>query len=426
MSKPKFAFRNLVFLIIFSFCVAASVFSQVSPYENRSLDWLKRNGHLIPDEAEEEAILKLNQDYADSWRRKGDADGDGAVDFLDPSPNDWREIGYSPFGVLEFLSWNHSWNNYKYDRNGLGKMVKLLKEAGVSFVRFDFLWEDIEPQQGSYNFEKYDYLVNLLTENQIRILGVLSYSASWAGEDWNYPPYKNETFVNYVSMTVSRYKDKVKYWEIWNEPDFPVYWAVRDDMKGYTQLLKESYIAVKKCDPSAKVVLGGLTSDGYYALKNIYRNGGKDYFDIMNIHPFTNPLSGERLYRVKLLYKNIRKEMVKNGDGHKKIWFTELGCPGVKKPTQACGWWEGQSPNEKQQARWVKEIYSELIDLEDVEKIFWAFFRDNKEHFKNAVDYFGLVRWDYTKKLGFNVYKQRVNVWRKQKGNKSGQETSLE
>ncbi len=38
----------------------------------------------------------------------------------------------TPFGVLDFLSWNHPWNNYQYpDHASLEKTVALMKEAGV-------------------------------------------------------------------------------------------------------------------------------------------------------------------------------------------------------------------------------------------------------------------------------------------------------
>lgn len=404
--------KGLVLAVIFIFCLIFDLHAGQISYDKRSLLWQKRNGHLIPDEGETKEIRKLNQEYAGS-RGNADLDGDGVPNDFDPSPYDWRETGYNPFGALEFLSWNHVWNNYKYDIPGLEKITKLLKESGVTFVRFDFLWEDIEPQKGNYNFDKYDHLVDLLTKNQIRILGVMSYSASWAGDGWNYPPYENATFVNFTSKVIERYKDKVKYWEIWNEPDSRTYWVPRDEMAGYTQLLKEVYTAAKKIDPTCKIVLGGLTSEGFYALKNIYRKGGKDYFDVVNIHPFTNPAFSHRFKYITSVYNNVKKEMVRNGDGHKKIWFTEIGCPGVPKGVVSRGWWEGKGPAEEQQARWVRDIYTEVIKLEDVEKVFWAFFRDNNEHFKNDVDYFGIVRWDYSRKHGFDAYRKCVKLWKK-------------
>ncbi|MCX5708934.1 MAG: cellulase family glycosylhydrolase [Candidatus Omnitrophica bacterium] len=158
----------------------------------------------------------------------------------------------NPFGVLEFLHWNHSWNNFQYpDQESLEKSIALMKEAGVGFVRVDFGWQDIEPAQGKIDYAKYDALVDLLSRNKIEILGILDYCTDWASpkKTWNYPNPDNAFFLKYASGVVQRYKDKVKYWELWNEPDSQTYWNPQDGMKGYVNLLKEVYAELKKIDP---------------------------------------------------------------------------------------------------------------------------------------------------------------------------------
>jgi hypothetical protein len=160
-------------------------------------------------------------------------------------------------------------------------------------------------------------------------------------------------------------------------------------------------------------LLGGLTNQGYFALKNLYRLGGKGFFDIVNIHPFINPLEKDWPQRVQSLHANIRRLMAEFGDGNKKIWFTEIGCPGVRWWGNDKKWWEGRAPSCGQQARFVADVYGRLLKLDGVEKIFWAFFRDNKDHFKDAVDYFGLVRWDFSRKPAFYAYKKAYSEWRK-------------
>ncbi|MDD5005112.1 MAG: cellulase family glycosylhydrolase [Candidatus Omnitrophica bacterium] len=377
-------------------------------YKNNSREWHARNDYLIPGDKETEVILSLNQkrDF-----NSNDIDADGVVNSVDPSMYDWREIGYQPFGVLEFLSWRHEWNNYKYSEDDLKKVADLLSEAGVTFVRMDFLWQDIEPQKDNFDFAKYDFIVDLLSKKNIRILGVLGYCASWAGDDWNYIPRNLEDFTGYVSSVVSRYKDSIKYWEIWNEPDSTIYWKTQDAMQTYTNLLKESFLAAKKVDPSCRIVLGGMTSEGFYAIKNVYRNGGKDYFDIINIHPFVNPLDAAQMQRVYAIYNNLERLKLQYNDKDKKIWFTEIGCPGIGPGIETKGWWIGKSPSEEGQAKFLYYIYTDLIDLPNVEKIFWAYFRDNKDHFKNDVDYFGLIRWDFSKKPAFIVFQRRCQRW---------------
>ena len=156
----------------------------------------------------------------------------------------------SPFGVLEFLNWNHGWNNHNFANDeSLIKAIALMKEAGVSWLRMDFSWEDIEPQKGKFNFDKYDHIVELVSKAGIKILGLLSYSASWAGESWNSPPYKNEDFADYAAAVVGHFKGKVDYWEIWNEPDQKVYFSPQDEMVRYTEILKASDVSAKKANP---------------------------------------------------------------------------------------------------------------------------------------------------------------------------------
>ena len=318
----------------------------------------------------------------------------------------------NPFGVLEFLHWDHDWNNHKYPNQGsLKKAVALMKEAGIGWIRMDFLWEDIEPQEGQLDFEKYDYLVDLLTQNNIKILGLLSYSASWAGPAWNSPPREDASFVQYVSNVIGRYKDRVKYWEIWNEPDDEQYWRPQDGMVRYTSLLKKVYSQAKMIDPDCKILNGGLSKAITLSLKMIYLNGGKGNFDILAIHPFVNPLNEVDVSRVKGLYSGCKRIMQDNQDD-KKVWFTELGSPGVSSPSQANSWWLGMSPTEAQQAVWVKRVYTEILpELEDCEKIFWAFLRDCNNYWNNGIDYFGLLRWDFSKKPAFNAFKTVAKEW---------------
>ncbi len=421
-----------IFIAAFLYCCAAvSAMAQEETVPPVALSanspaWQARNAHLIPDAEATAAVLELDQDNdgvkngedpdmdgdGQANRIDEDMDGDGVPNRIDPSPYDHREIGYHPFGMLAFLSWAHPWNSYKYaSARDLEKAVDILKELGVSFVRVDFYWQDLEPEKGLYDFGKYDELVALCARRGVRVLAMLHYSAGWASSAWNSPPDNDVDFVVFAQNVINRYKDRIKYWEIWNEPDSVCYWAPQDGMKRYADLLKKVYSAAKRVDPSCKVVLGGLTQGGYFALKNLYRLGAGGSFDIVNIHPFVNPLRPDPVGQVKVLYKGVRRLMEDNGDSAKKIWFTEIGCPGVRKPTKENGWWEGMSPTESQQAVFVRDVFGQVIDLPEVEKVFWAYFRDNDRHFNSGVDYFGLVRWDFSKKPAFAAYRNAARRW---------------
>lgn len=321
-----------------------------------------------------------------------------------------------PFGVLEFLHWDHSWNNHKYSSApDLAKAVSLMRQAGAGWVRVDFLWSDIEPQEGRFDFGKYDRIVDLLSAGGIHVLGILHYSADWASScgKWNCPPKDNKLFVNYATAVIKRYKSRVKYWEVWNEPDSATYWKQQDGLKTYCLLLKEVYIAAKQVDPECKILNGGI-ANGPSSINNLYAHGAKDYFDILNIHFFENPLHGKAVIKAVVNYPKLAyKIMLRNADGNKKIWITEIGCPGIKRGMKVNNWWLGDNPTERQQAVWLKEVYSQLLKDKHVEKIFWAFFRDTKKHWDNGIDYFGLVRWDFSKKPAFKAYRQCFDEWDK-------------
>ncbi|MBN2120566.1 MAG: cellulase family glycosylhydrolase [Candidatus Omnitrophica bacterium] len=319
----------------------------------------------------------------------------------------------NPFGVLAFLSWNHPWNNYMYKSDAdLDRAIELIKNLGVSIIRLDFAWNDIEKERNELDFKRHDYIVKACAENNIQILGVLGYSPDWTKAQWNQPPPDPELFIKFVEKTVKRYP-QILYWEIWNEPDARTYWQPQDDMKTYTKLLKPAYSAIKKVNPKSLVLLGGLTTEGFYAFKSVLRQGGGDCFDIMNFHAFVGPFRENALEEIGYKIKHIRNEL-KKFNLNKKIWITEIGCPGT--PQKTCSWWLGECPDEKQQAEFLEKIYEFLLSQENVEKIFWAFFQDTNDHFHSGVDKFGLIRLDYSKKPAYLTYKEIIQKWK----NKSG------
>ena len=310
----------------------------------------------------------------------------------------------SPFGVLDFLVWDHDWNAHHYTLEKVERAAQLMKEAGVGFVRMDFLWSDLEPEKGRWDFDKYDRLLEILSKNNIKILGLLNYNAAWAKGNWNTPPPK-DFFALYAKTVVHRYKGKVKYWEIWNEPNQDIYWVPQDGLKAYTELLKETYPVIKREDPSAVILIGGLSGNAAFSLQELYQNGGKDFFDVVNFHPFETPLQPRAIERVKADYEAVYRVMQKNQDEKKAIWLTEMGCPGVPAGKSTKDWWLGKNPDENDQKEWVELVYTEVLKWPGVKKIFWAFFRDTPNHFLCGTDYFGLLREDFTKKRSYEVYR---------------------
>jgi hypothetical protein len=76
-----------------------------------------------------------------------------------------------------------------------------------------------------------------------------------------------EAFLKYVRFMVGRYKDRVKHWELWNEPNIG-YWRpktkTREELEAkarhYGKVLGRFADAVHQTDPQARVIPGGLSS----------------------------------------------------------------------------------------------------------------------------------------------------------------------
>lgn len=105
-------------------------------------------------------------------------------------------------------------------------------------------------------------------------------------------------FAWFTYKAVGRYKDNIHAWHVWNEPNHAAIWHPVPDSVLYTELLKHAYLTAKYADPKAVVVLGGLTNDGALQvpletfLQTIYEGGGREYFDAVGRHPYTDPYEG--------------------------------------------------------------------------------------------------------------------------------------
>jgi polysaccharide biosynthesis protein PslG len=311
----------------------------------------------------------------------------------------------SPFGALEFLPWDHAWNDFHNGGDRLEKTIALMKEAGVGIVRTDFLWQEIEPEPGAWRFEKYERIVSEILRQGMKILGLLAYTPPWHRPDWRTPP-DPPLYARYAQAVCRQFKDRVCHWEIWNEPDHAEYWIPQDGMTTYATLLKVAHAALKETDPTCVVHLGGLSQALPKSLRVLYEMGCKNAFDVLEVHPFINPLMSDSVGGLRYFYDTIRKVATEFGDAAKPVWFGEIGCPGMQDPGAAPNWWLGKNPTETVQAEWVRTLYGKALSWPGVSKIFWAFFRDTPAHFKTGTDYFGLVRRDFTRKPSFDVYRQ--------------------
>ncbi|MBN2498485.1 MAG: beta-galactosidase [Deltaproteobacteria bacterium] len=294
------------------------------------------------------------------------------------------------------------------DRARRAQRIDLAIQARVRAFRWELPWSRIEPQAGELDFSSYDRVVDSLHEAQIDYLGLLSYGNPWASSATSsndkFPPDDPADFAAYVRAAVSRYRDRVSRWEVWNEQNAGYrFWLPESDPAAYAELLEAASAAAREADPGCTVAYGGT----FFAPQGI--QGAVDFieasyraapalgesFDAMAFHPYmlyppaVPPESKQALPPFDYLEQRSLVEMIRDvravlaahGDGDKAIWITELGWP------------EFETVPADLQAAWLARAY--LLALsEGVELICWYTLQDSSGHDAPWEDCFGLVRGD--------------------------------
>lgn len=312
-----------------------------------------------------------------------------------------------PFGIGDFIAWNHSWNRFHYSPESVRKAVDLIAQSGARWFRLEMILWDFQSESQVDTLKKYDAIIDLFQKKGISLLALLINSPTHSDSSWNLSP-DIKTFLNSVSTVVDRYKDRISHWEIWNEPDNELFWIPQDKMRAYSELLRQSYHHIKSLDSSAVVHAAGLSKSLPAALRQIYDHAGPRSFDVVHIHPFVNPNGPHALEALQALYSTVRNVMKDYNDLEKEIWFSETGCPGIKNVNETAPWWLGANVDEQTQAKWVTTIYENCLQWPGVKKIFWGQFRDSDGFFRNGVDRFGLIRNDFSLKPAYHSYQKLV------------------
>jgi cellulase (glycosyl hydrolase family 5) len=262
-----------------------------------------------------------------------------------------------------------------------------IQALGTHWVRMFATWPDLEPTKGAFStfwLAYYEETLRSLPAGTKVLLDVVN-TPSWETGSGNEhtPPADPHAYAAFVGALAQHFGAKVSAYEIWNEEDASAWWAGGPNPAAYTQLLKAVYPAIKAADPSATVVLGGLTGNDYEFLEGVYQAGGKGSFDAVGVHTDTacNKLSpyeflrgaGNRLVADSFLaYREVHAVMLANGDD-KPIWMTELSW---RTTSASCpeGAWAGKTAegvSDEQQATYLRQAYHCLQQDPYVQVALW-------------------------------------------------------
>ncbi|HDQ72514.1 MAG TPA: hypothetical protein ENN19_10510 [Chloroflexi bacterium] len=335
--------------------------------------------------------------------------------------------GVNPFGINVFL--NEEVEEVKRERS-----VEMIAEAGFHWLRQEFPWEDIEIHgKGDFEdrrhephrsaWEKYDHIVDLAGQYGLEIVPRLSNPPAWTRVLTDTigpyaPPDDLADWGDYVHAVVSRYRGRVGYYQLWNEPNIYPEWGERPvDPEGYTRLLCEGYRRAKEADPDAVIVSGalaptvsldpgpgpGLGLRDFVFLQRMYDAGASACFDVMAVNNYML-WSGPTDRRMQPLNVNfarpiyIRDLMVANGDAHKAIWISEMNANAVPNDPNIHGVGVYGQVTLEQQARYAPRAYQRAIEEWPWMGVvnFWFFKRASDAERDQSWYYFRMVEPDFT------------------------------
>ncbi len=238
--------------------------------------------------------------------------------------------------------------------------ASLLAKGGLSFLRFDMRWPQIEPTAGNYTFAPttpyfidYDALISSLTSAGIKPLAVLGYSnPAYDNDTRPYSAAGRAAYANYAAAIADRYGAQLEY-EIFNEYNHPDGFAQGNcdwSVTCYLPMLQAAEAAIHAEAPTAKVVLTGMAGltplwlggdtqvqpeynfIAYNWLKDFLDAGGANYVDAFNIHNYTVETStgalafGNPEGDNETIVQNV-KSLLANypAASGKPLWLTETG-----------------------------------------------------------------------------------------------------
>lgn len=199
--------------------------------------------------------------------------------YMRPSgPTEGRAPGFL-FGVCTHtLRWSQADQEREIEAAAL---------CGVKVARTGCGWERLQPAAGVWQWEDFDRLVDEYGRKGMELQAMFAFTPQWAAPeelqksknwlDWNRAAPRMDAWREYVRTVVGHYRGRIRFWEVWNEPDLQGFNHMTLDE--YVERQKAAYEEGKKADPGAQIMTGG--------------------FATMNVHPGKKSPTFQRDFLVK-------------------------------------------------------------------------------------------------------------------------------
>lgn len=228
--------------------------------------------------------------------------------------------------------------------HGFGFMDPAVYPSGASYIRLwdvGVTWKDVNPLPDTWNWSRLDYLVDLAEKNGSTdicyVLGMTPHWAAknpqadhfapWIGPASNSAPLRMEDWDKYVWNVATRYRGRIKYYQVWNEPQLKEFWHDISDLDFLAKMTKRAHNLIKRVDPDAKIVAAPILprpSSGGVRRGSHYLNALRRLnwpVDIFSCHVYPEPRRGPKRWR--FLVRKVNRALLALDAPNKPLWVTE-------------------------------------------------------------------------------------------------------
>lgn len=311
-------------------------------------------------------------------RNRADVERSVAAVPMEPRATEPPLGNAGPWGIASGAEWSGEFPRFN----------PLLADAGVRWLRYFPEWHTIQPRQGEWNWEPADRLVADARANGIQLAGVFAYFARWASADGGTrkgPVKDPQYWRDYVKATMSRYRNDIRHWEVWNEFNGSFYQGI-DKPREYADLTVAAYEEAKRIDPGILIGMSVANFDVGF-LDATIKAGAADHFDYVCVHPYENlgaVMSGGAESGYLSLAGSLRRMLRANGQREAlPLWITETGVQSTIEP---------DPERDAKQAEALVKVYI-LSMAQGFERVFW--FEARGPAYGKGTDH-GLIRKDWS------------------------------
>jgi hypothetical protein len=206
-------------------------------------------------------------------------------------PRPSSEIAASPWGVNFSSPQAEDWT----------PVMERTAELGCKWVRTHCSWGKVEATRGVYDWSEPDQTIDFFTSHSVEPYvniglsnpayqgathGVAAHGVAARGIPPQRDPEALAAWKAFLRAAAERYRDRVTYWEMANEPNIRIFWQPEPDAVEYARFVIEGAQVLKEVNPDCKICAGVTAGIPMDYIREFLAAGTVPYFDVFVYHAY--------------------------------------------------------------------------------------------------------------------------------------------